>query len=186
MFESLLVAAALSCTFVDVCDTTHQTAIEELADDGIIGGFPDGSFRPGVQVTRGQVATLVYYTFDLEPANAAMFSDSDGAHGVAIDALAAEGIVGGWPDGTFRPFEAVSRGQVATMVVRAATLNEPDAEPRSTPFRDVAVGVGHGDAIGFAWSHGWMSGYPDGSFRPNDPVTRGQVASMLVAARNGA
>lgn len=107
------------------------------------------------------------------------FSDvPPGPHRDAILAVAAAGIASGHADGTYRPDEPVTRGQMATFLMRAAEL-PPTSRPHGFP--DVTGGP-HEDAIAAIAARGITSGHPDGSFRPADAVTRAQMATFLVRA----
>ena len=108
--------------FSDVAGTTHEAAITAVAAAGIAGGFPDGTFRPGAAVTRGQMASFLMRALELEGATPP-FEDAVGTtHAIAIGAVAEAGIAGGFPDGTFRPGAAVTRGQMASFLARGLGL----------------------------------------------------------------
>jgi hypothetical protein len=178
-------AGAPRSGFADVSDATaHHAAIACLAWWRIAGGFPDGRFRPGQAVTRGQVATLLTATVlgvdgPLPPPGSG-FPDTRGTtHGRPVARLADAGLVGGYPDGRFRPGAAVTRGQVASLLAR--TLEHLDVPaPRGTPsFTDTSGSV-HAEAIGVLAGHGVATGFADGTFRPDQPVTRGQVAALVA------
>ncbi|MHB1345071.1 MAG: S-layer homology domain-containing protein [Thermoleophilia bacterium] len=101
----------------------------------------------------------------------------------AIEVLFDAGVLTGFPDGTFRPDNSVTRGQLATMLVRLLGLHtpEPDAQP---PFRDLpapADDVG-ADYVAEAAKAGIAAGFEDGAFRPHDLVTRIQMTRMIVRA----
>jgi hypothetical protein len=93
-----------------------------------------------------------------------------------------QGIISGYSDGTFRPENPTTRGQVAKILVGAAgwPLTLPAGAPH---FRDVAPGSTFYDYIEVAWAHGVVSGYADGTFHPSANVTRGQLTKMTVLAR---
>jgi S-layer family protein len=93
-----------------------------------------------------------------------------------------QGITSGYSDGTFRPEANTTRGQLAKMVVLAAGF--PLVLPAGAPhFSDVAPGHPFYRYIEVAWSHTVITGYEDGTFRPASPVTRAQLAKMIVQAR---
>ncbi len=162
--------------FMDVGGTTHEPGIIAVADAGFVGGFTDGTFRPGESVSRGQLATIVARAFDLPPGSSP-FSDVAGTtHEEAISAVATAEIVGGFTDGTFRPGESVSRGQLATIVARAF-----DLPPGSSPFSDVA-GTTHEEAISAVATAEIVGGFTDGTFRPGESVSRGQLATIVARA----
>ncbi len=165
--------------FVDVAGTTHAEAIAWVAEQGITGGFGDGTFRPGADVTRGQMAAFLARSLDL-PAGPATFDDVVGTTpAAAIAAVAEAGITTGFPDGTFRPGDAVTRGQMAAFLTRGL-----DLPPGSATFGDV-TGTTHEAAIAAVAEAGITTGFPDGTFRPGRPVNRGQMAAFLFRALGG-
>jgi len=104
---------------VDVAGTTHEQAIAWVADNGITTGFSDDTFRPGDVVTRGQMAAFLFRALDLPPGTAS-FDDTIGTtHEAAIAAVADADITTGFTDGTFRPGDDVTRGQMAAFLFRA-------------------------------------------------------------------
>ena len=106
--------------FNDVAGTTHEQSINAVAAAGVAGGFPDGSFRPGDSVTRGQMATFLAKARQLQPVTTGPFTDVAGdPHEQNINAVAAAGIAGGFPDSTYRPVNGVTRDQMATFLFRA-------------------------------------------------------------------
>jgi hypothetical protein len=97
-----------------------------------------------------------------------------------IETAYAHGLVSGYADGTYRPTNNVTRGQLAKMVVQAAgyKLDNP-----STPtFSDVAAGSTFYQHIETAYAHGILSGYPDGTFRAGEQANRGQVCKVTMNA----
>ena len=165
---------------LDVAGTTHEAAILAVLRAGIATGFQDGTFGPGLPVTRAQMATFLDRALGLEPAPPAGFVDvpAGAAHADAIARLVAAGITTGFEDGTFRPGAAVTRGQMATFLDRALGLEA--AAPAG--FSDVAAGTTHGPAIDRLVAAGIAQGHPDGTYRPAGQVTRGQMAAFLARA----
>lgn len=112
-------------TFSDIKGHVHADAIRAIADEGVAGGYQDGTFRPDRVVTRSQMATFIARAFDvpIASAGAPTFSDiSRDPHRENIRAVADAGIAAGYPDGTYRPGIAVNRGQMATFLARAMRL----------------------------------------------------------------
>lgn len=105
--------------FIDVAGNTHAEAIVWVAERGITTGFPDDTFRPNDDVTRGQMATFLDRALDLPPGTATFSDVAGNVHAEAIAAVAEAGITTGFPDGTFRPNDPVTRGQMATFLFRA-------------------------------------------------------------------
>jgi hypothetical protein len=93
------------------------------------------------------------------------------------------GAVSGYSDGTFRPFNNTTRGQMTKIIVIA--LRIPVETPTGTPtFNDVAPGSPFYDYVETAAHSNIVSGYADGTFRPNNNVTRGQLSKIVVTAAN--
>ena len=127
-------------TFSDVADTTHEPSIGALFASGITGGYPDGTFRPDDDVNRGQMATFLTSGFRLSASPIVRFSDIAGTtHLAGINAVATEGIAGGYSDSTYRPRNSVTRGQMATFLARGLELVE-----RTTPPAEYVAPIDHG------------------------------------------
>ncbi|MEH1849161.1 MAG: DUF1565 domain-containing protein [Nostoc sp.] len=96
-----------------------------------------------------------------------------------IEALASQNIIAGFPDGSFKPDDRVTRAQFATIVTKALT---PPAKRAGTQFKDVASSFWAYAAIQSAYQSQFVSGYPDGTFKPQQQIQRVQA---LVALANG-
>jgi glucose/arabinose dehydrogenase len=109
--------------FSDVAGTTHEAAIGALAAAQIAGGYPDGTFRPDLDVTRGQLATFLANGFAFDPDDTVRFADVRGTtHAAAINTVAGAGITGGVIARLYEPGATVTRGQMATFVSRSLGL----------------------------------------------------------------
>jgi hypothetical protein len=95
----------------------------------------------------------------------------------AITSLAEQGYVTGYPDGTYRPTAVVTRGALSETLYRMA--GRPDIGDAVSPFSDVPESHLFHDAITWMALRGHASGYPDGTYRPGDPVTRQTASAML-------
>jgi hypothetical protein len=98
-----------------------------------------------------------------------------------VSYLFCRGAVSGYPDETFRPNEGSTRGQFAKMLVLG--MGWMPYNPVYPTFNDVAPGSTFYTFIEAAYLRGAVEGYPDGTFRPNAPVTRAQAAKMLVTGK---
>ncbi len=96
-----------------------------------------------------------------------------------IEALASQNIIAGFPDGSFKPNDPVTRAQFATIVTKALT---PTSKRASIKFKDVATNFWAYAAIQSAYQSEFVSGYPDGTFKPQQQIPRVQA---LVALANG-
>ncbi len=127
-------------------------------------------------MTASTVAPLVVFV----PANAATFSDVNNHWARPfVEALAEAKIVNGFPDGTFKPNQPVTRAEFATLV-QAAFRSQDIRESRK--FNDVSNQFWASPAIEKAYSSGFMSGYPNNIFRPQEKIPRVQA---LVSLANG-
>jgi hypothetical protein len=114
-------------TFTDVPpDSTFYAFIRCLSCQGIVGGYSDNTFRPGANVTRGQVAKFVSnaagYTDDI-PAARQTFTDvaPGSTFWLFIERAVAHGVISGYSNFTFRPFNNVTRAQIAKIIYNAQT-----------------------------------------------------------------
>jgi hypothetical protein len=162
--------------FSDIEGNLHAEQIGLIADAGIAGGYDDGTFRPRLDVRRDQMATFLSQALELDGVPAP-FDDvpEENVHNEAIGALTAAEIAGGFTDGTYRPRNVVTRGQMARFLTNAL-----DLPPGDQTFPDVPSTYVHAEAIAALASAGITAGFPDGDFRPNSPVKRDQMARFLA------
>lgn len=141
-----------------------------------INGDENGAFRPNATLTRAELAQIVYSLGSYEPAGN-LFPDvgADDWYAKAVNALAARGIIAGFVDGRFHPYEAVSRAQIVAILQRVSGISPA----QSTSFSDVSRDHWAYNAICVAQQEGWVAGYPDGSFRPNRSVSRAEAVTIL-------
>lgn len=167
--------------FADVGLTSaHARPIACLADLGVIHGKGDGVYDETGSLLRGQTASLVTRMLGIEASGPAPFTDTAGdPHAAAIAAAVEGALMRGFADGTFRSSVAITRGQLATLLANAAEV--PTGVPAT--FTDTAGSV-HAGAIAALAELGVIDGFADGTFRPDQPVTRGQAASLLLRVRS--
>jgi hypothetical protein len=167
---------------------THHDAVEALAVRRITEGCAAGRFCPGDHVVRAQMASFLVRALGLPPATGTPFRDvTGGPHAASIATLAGARITTGCARDRFCPDDAVTRAQMATFIARGFEV------PRAPePFRDVLQISEHASAIGGLVEAGIANGYGDRVFRPDQPVTRAEMAAFLSralewrAARGGA
>ena len=174
--------AASNQPFADVPPTKHfAQAVNDLAARNIIGGYPDGTYRPGNSITRGQAAAIIAKMtgLDMTDVKNPGFKDVTTANGYykAIAAMAQQEIIGGYPDGTYKPNAPISRKHMAAILVKA--FNLPRAANLKNPFEDP---VGITEEILIIYKFGITTGTTPTTFSPNAFITRGQAAKMLQAA----
>jgi hypothetical protein len=154
-----------------------------LVDQGITTGFVDGTYRPGAAITRATMAAFLYRyegspAFD--PPEVPTFPDVPTTHPffTEIEWAVAEGLTGGFPDGTFRPGTTITRASMAAFFYRLA--QEPAHTPPASPsFPDVPASHTFFGDIEWLADNAITGGYSDGTYRPGSSVTRGSMAAFL-------
>ena len=144
-------------------------------------GYPDGTVHPNGQITRAEVATIFFRLLRDEVRDGA-FTTSNTYSDVAcgkwynnpISTMSALSIITGYPDGTFKPNKPITRAEFAAI---AARFDETQSG-KSATFSDV---IGHWAAkeIGIAYYNDWIKGYPDGTFKPDQNITRAEAMTLI-------
>jgi hypothetical protein len=174
--------------FSDVGPTDYfYEPVEHLYCQGVVVGYPDGTFRPYNSTTRAQMTkiTILAFGFQLHTPPSATFSDVPPDHPfyAYVETAAYHRIVAGYSDGTFRPASPVTRGQLSKIVVIAAGW--PTINPAVPTFLDVPPEDPFYTYIETAYDHGIIEGYADGTFRPGNNATRGQISKIVYLALMG-
>ncbi len=141
-------------------------------------GYPGGAFGPNNSMTRAEVAQMFYALLNNKNVTiTATFPDvpADAWYATAVNTLASLGMVSGDADGNFRPNDPITRAEFC--VIALAFAYEP--ESYSCSFTDVSVNDWFYTYVAQAASYGWIGGYADGSFGPNDLITRAQVTTIV-------
>lgn len=141
-------------------------------------GYPDGTFGPQKQMTRAEAAQMFYnLLLDQNIESDKFFTDvkDDAWYAPAVEALAELGVINGYADGTFRPNASITRAEFTAMAMRFAR----DTLDGGSIFSDVTTGDWFYAPVTSAADYGWINGYPDGTFRPNAPITRAEVAAVV-------
>ncbi len=186
--------------FPDVAsDFWAAAAIRQVQTQGFISGFPDGSFRPDAPMTRVQaiVALINGLTLGKGRSEALLiYSDRAQVPSYAIESVAAatnRQMVVNYPDAySLRPLVPITRAETTAMVYQAlAALGMapgisspfiPETDTAKPNFADLSDRHWAADYINALIQKGWLSGFRDGTFRPDEPMTRAQFAVLLVGA----
>lgn len=166
----------------------HARAIACLAERNLVEGAGDGGYQPGAFVTRGQLASMLLRMVEawgselpVEPEDA-FDDDDDSVHEGSIDRLAAIGVVSGTGERSYDPDGEVTRGQLASVLVRAVEQRLSLQLPtKGDTFTDDDGSV-HEPSLDKAALAGVVDGHGDGRFDPNGAMRRDHVASFLVRA----
>ena len=146
-----------------------------------IVGYPDKTVRPQNGITRAEVATIFFRLLTDETRNANSTksnSYSDVAAGAwynhAVSTLSAMGIVKGDSDGKFNPNAPITRAEFAAIAARF----DDKANTTTADFNDIASHWAKNE-ISAASNNGWITGYPDGTFKPDNKITRAEAMTLV-------
>ena len=143
-----------------------------------ITGYGNGLFGPENSVTRAQIAQIFYRLLKDQNVTATVnFSDvkPDAWYAEAVNALGSLGIISGVGKGKFDPDRAITRAEFCAVAARFAKVNSST----DCPFDDVNTRDWYYQAVATAASYGWVTGVSDGSFHPNNVISRAQAATII-------
>lgn len=154
-----------------------------LKEDHIayVKGYPEGDFRPERTITRAEAAQLFYnLLINVEKKGyTAQFADvkSSAWYSDAVNCLGANGVILGYPDGSFQPDNPITRAEFATLSSKFDKLSLSE----NNRFADVKDGHWAVNYINSAAVKGWIKGYENGEFRPERNITRAEVVTLVNA-----
>ena len=180
-FDTDKVYADLTLTAKWIAAKKEIPALDKVNHFAYMQGYPDKTFAPKRNMTRAEVAVmfarLLVEKMDVDKAYPSTFKDVDPTHWYAnaIGYMEQYGIITGYADGTFRPNAPITRAEFAAIASRFDVLitGEPVA------FTDVASTYWARDYISFAAAKGWIKGYPDATFKPENNITRAEVVTLV-------
>ena len=149
-------------------------------------GYGNNDVRPQNNITRAEVATIFFRLLTDETRTANM-TKSNGYNDVkdgdwfccAVSTLSKMGIIKGYEDGSFKPNDPISRAEFAAIAARF----DPDGDKTPASFFDVTSHWAK-DEISIAANHGWIKGYEDGSFKPDQKITRAETMTLVNRVLN--
>lgn len=169
--------------------TQSAGLLDTTSHNAYVSGRSATNFAPTGTLSRAEAAQLLYELMTEQAhkqydCSGNDFSDVPAGqwYTVAVSTLANVGAITGCGDGTFQPSKAISRAEFVTILAGIYGVNTS----KGMPFSD----VGHGwcyDAVATAYANGWVSGYTDGTFRPDQTITRAEAVVILnsVLGRGG-
>ncbi len=157
--------------------------IMSFLEQGVVAGYPDGSFRPDNKITRAEFATILTRAFKLKTHSDISFADTTGHWAQNfISAIVYHGLAAGLDAETFGPDDPLTREQMALMIIGAAQLTPAAGELSFTDSGSISVWAR--EAIATAVENGIMSGYPDNTFQPLESATRAEAMTVIMNALN--
>lgn len=175
----------LNSRFRDVVGHWAAPFIDAMAEADLIKGFFDGSFRPDVLVTRAQFAALVIATFPSTGQSSRRFKPfRDVSSGfwarTVIYQAQAQGFIAGFPDGTFRPNDPMTRGQALVALINGLRLGEGQASELGVYDDRAQVPPYAVEEVAIATRRGIVVNYPDiAQLRPMQPITRSETTALV-------
>lgn len=157
-----------------------ESAINSWISSGYINGYPDGTFRPNNAISRAEFVTIANKAFGFTSSQGISFNDVKPGYWAysEIQKGVAAGYIQGDTIGTFRPGSAVSRQEAAVMLSNLAGYSSDEGAAYNYTDRWAMANWAAG-AIGAVSRNGVMSGYPDGTFRPQQALTRAEAVASL-------
>ena len=182
-----------SKTFKDVDKGASwaEEYVEKLASRMVVNGVNNDSFKPSQLINRGEFAAILSRGLGLvaEDTAAKDFKDVSLSQGFnkngEIAAVVDAGLVKGYEDGTFRPYEEITRDQAAIMISRAidyinSDLVKLDSAKKLSNFKDVKeIGAASRTHVEKVYQAGYLEGFTDNTFRPSSEANRAQMAKIL-------
>lgn len=169
--------------FNDITGHWAATYIKLAVSNGIVSGYPDGTFRPNAAVTRAEFVVMLMNALKPKAETAKIsFTDTAKIAPWAKEAVARAvqaGIIGGFEDGSFRPDKAVTRLEMAVMIARALGL-KADANSTTGFVDDHQIPNWAKGAVAAMRNLGLVRGKSMNKFAPNDKTTRAEATTILL------
>lgn len=170
--------------FTDIADHWAKTYIEEAKDKGYIDGYVDDTFKPDQQINRAEAAKLIamWMMPSLSECTESAFSDVSCGEwfGKYVMYLKLMAIIEGYEDGTFKPEASITRAEALKMMLYAKGMSDLNVDGVENIFSDIAEGDWFYAAVLKGYSMGIISGYQDGTFGPNNSITRAEFTKIFV------
>ena len=170
--------------FIDIApDAWYKDAVQYAYDNGLMTGVSATEFAPEATTTRAMIVSILARLEGVESAEAAGFADvSDEWYATAVNWAANVGVVNGYEDNTFRPNTAITREQLAAMLMNYSAWKGEDVSARAdlSTYSDAAtISSWANDVMQWAVAEGLISGMTEDTLQPQGNATRAQVAAIL-------
>lgn len=177
-------ATDVSDIFIDVAPNAwYKDAVQYAYAGGLMTGVSANEFAPDATTTRGMIVSMLARLEGVESANDAGFADVEGEwYATAVNWAAGVGVVNGYEDGTFRPNDAITREQLAAILMNYAAYKGEDVSARASldAYSDAEnVSTWATDTMQWAVAKGLLTGVTADTLQPQGAATRAQVAAIL-------
>ena len=162
----------------DPDDTGVSSLLETKEHIQYLAGYPDNSFGPGRNMTRAEAAQMFYNLLvDKEVKITTAFEDvpENAWYATPVNTLASLGIISGVGDNRFEPDRSITRAEFTALAMKFTV----GAEKEENIFSDVKPTDWFYEAVTGSIQFGWINGYGDGTFRPNNTITRAEVTAIV-------
>lgn len=161
-----------------------ETDIQEWLDEGLITGYPDHTFQPGAEISRGEFVALVNRAFKYSDTSAIGFKDLKQTNWAYIEVqkAIAQGYIGGFNDNTFRPGKQITKQETAVIISRILKLDSNGATAAVSAKDSNLIPAWSRPAIGYLLEKGIMSNDSDGAFQPKRELTRAEAVVVIKKA----
>ena len=152
--------------------------LDTVQPKAYLSGYANGTFQPKKSMTRAEAAQMIYnLLLDGQVDMDAILTDvaANAWYAKAVNTLATLGVITGYSDGSFRPNDTITRAEFLTILMRMSS----GALQSGSSFKDVSTMDWFYTAVAHAVEYGWVNGYADGTFRPNAPISRAEVAAII-------
>jgi hypothetical protein len=180
---STIVQAEPVANFKDIENHWAVRQISDWLNKDLVGGYTDGTFKPDNSITRAEFIALVNRAFGFTETVPVAFSDVRESDWYALEVAKASaiGYIAGYPDGSFKPNNSISRQEAAAVL--AKVLKPKATQDKLAQFIDNAnIPNWSRSAINAIVGQGYMGGYPDNSFKALNPITRAEAIAVLDRA----
>ena len=175
----------VSDLFIDIApDAWYKDAVQYAYDNGLMTGVSATEFAPEQTTTRAMIVSILARLEGVESAEAAGFADVDDNdwYATAVNWAANVGVVNGYEDNTFRPNTAITREQLAAILMNYAAYKGYDVSARAdlSHYSDAdSISSWANDVLLWAVAEGLLTGVTDDTIAPQAHATRAQVAAIL-------
>ncbi|MFA6529082.1 MAG: S-layer homology domain-containing protein [Candidatus Gracilibacteria bacterium] len=178
-------------TFSDISGHWGEDYITELAGQGVVGGYSDGTFGPNNYITRAEITKIALGAFEYEIGSYEnKFSDVEAGawYEDYITSAYEEGILSGYTDGTFKPGNYINRAEALKILLNGSKIEELDGSEKflgtetdwENTFTDVSSNDWYYEYVMKAYTGGIVSGYSSTSFAPGNNITRAEACKIVI------
>ncbi|MEI7025698.1 S8 family serine peptidase [Paenibacillus sp. y28] len=179
LYELQVSQAPLVSGYIDIADHWAKTEIAAATEEGWVNGYGEYMFMPNRTITRAEAAAMLVRAFGLSRQMELNYTDLAADHWAyeAIAAATRKGILQGYPDQTIGPDKPLTRIEMASMF--AGALGISGKLRGQAPFVDIPESHWGASILKQMKAEGWLNGFDDGTFRPDEPATRAEFVVLL-------